>query len=146
MNREKEFVTADLYLSAFVSIYLNHFPSFKVETGQTLFIFPADATLYKALHAYNAGTPINAFEFAQQFKRLRGEMLSSRNAKYQDEMEKEKRTEGCPLLKFKLSTFQVFLTEKSQRKILESTTHTVTNFLKLHCFQFKTALLRDRSF
>ena len=95
MKREKEFVTADLYLSAFLSIYLNHFPSFKVETGKTLFIFPADASLYKALNDYNAGTPINAFEYAQQIKRLRGEMLSRRNARYQDETEREKRNGQC---------------------------------------------------
>ena len=90
MKREKEFVTPDLYLSAFLSLYLNYFPSFKVETGKTLFIFPTDATLYKALNAYNAGTLINAFEYAQQIKRLRGEMLSRRGMGRQDEIEKEK--------------------------------------------------------
>ncbi|MDD1778395.1 MAG: hypothetical protein LUQ65_09540 [Candidatus Helarchaeota archaeon] len=78
MKREKEFVSADLYLCAFLSIFLNLFPSFKVESGKTLFIFPADATLYEVIAAYNAGVQINAFEFAQQIKRLRGEMISRR--------------------------------------------------------------------
>ncbi|MDD1778396.1 MAG: hypothetical protein LUQ65_09545 [Candidatus Helarchaeota archaeon] len=31
MKQEKEFVTSDLYLAAFLSIHLNRFPSFKVE-------------------------------------------------------------------------------------------------------------------
>ena len=78
MKQKKEFVTPDLYSAAFFSLYLNQFPSFKVEAGRTLFIFEANADLYKAIGAYNAGVPMNAFGFAQQIKRLRGEMLARR--------------------------------------------------------------------
>jgi hypothetical protein len=78
MKQKRDFVTADLYLAAFLSISLNQFPSFKVELGKTLFIFPGDATLYKAIRDYNGNAQINAFHFAEQIKRLRGEMLSRR--------------------------------------------------------------------
>jgi len=87
MKQKKEFISADLYQTSFVSIFLGQFPSFKVESGKTLFIFPADAALYKAINAYNAGAPVNAFEFAQQIKRLRGEMYARKGAGV-NEMEK----------------------------------------------------------
>jgi len=96
MKQKRDFVTADLYLAAFLSIHLKEFPSFKVESGKTLFIFPVDAALYKAINVYNAGTPVNAFEFAQQIKRLRGEMLSRRGTSRQDEIEKGNRNEPYP--------------------------------------------------
>ena len=85
IGMKREFVSGDLYLCAFLSVYLKQMPSFKVEYGKTLFIFPSDTSLYKAIEAYNAGSAANAFEYAQQIKRLRGEMLSRKG------IEKEER-------------------------------------------------------
>jgi hypothetical protein len=76
---QREFVTADLYLSSAICILLNTQPSFRVENGRTLFIFPISDGLYKAMNAYNNGTPINAYELTQMIKRLRAEMLTRRN-------------------------------------------------------------------
>jgi|Deesub1362A_J573_1020465.scaffolds.fasta_scaffold00319_15 hypothetical protein len=75
---EKEFISADLYLSSAISILLKIQPTFKVENGRTLFVFPVNDDLYKAMNAYNNGIPINAIEYAQQIKRLRAEMLLRR--------------------------------------------------------------------
>ncbi|MCG6533891.1 MAG: hypothetical protein L7F78_04210 [Syntrophales bacterium LBB04] len=74
----KEFVTPDLYLSSAISILLNLQPTFKVENGRTLFCFPASDDLYKAMSAYNNGIPLNAYEYAEKLKRLRGEMIARR--------------------------------------------------------------------
>jgi hypothetical protein len=75
--KQKEFVTADLYLSSAICILLNTQPTFKVANG-TLFIFPISDDLYKAMSAYNNGIPINALEYSQMLKRLRAEMLMRR--------------------------------------------------------------------
>jgi hypothetical protein len=74
----REFVTADLYLASAFRILLNRQPDFRVEDGRTLFIYPVNEDLYKAMNDYNNGVAINAFEYAQTIKRLRGEMLMRR--------------------------------------------------------------------
>lgn len=75
---EKEFETADLYLSAAICILLNTQPNFKVENGRTLFVFPASDDLYKAMNVFNNGIQVNAYEYSQMIKRLRAEMLMRR--------------------------------------------------------------------
>lgn len=77
--KQKEFISADLYLASAISFLLNTQPNFKVENGRTLFVFPISDELYKAMNAYNNGTPINAYEYAQILRRLRAEMLIRRN-------------------------------------------------------------------
>lgn len=76
--KQKEFISADLYLASAISIFLNTQPSFKIENGRTLFVFPISDALYGAMNAYNNGAPINAYEYAQTLKRLRAEMLMRR--------------------------------------------------------------------
>ena len=78
MKRHDYFETADLYLSSAICILLDTHPAFRVENGRTLFVFPISDDLYKAMNAYNNGTPINAYEYAQTLKRLRAEMLMRR--------------------------------------------------------------------
>ncbi len=74
----QDFQTADLYLSSAVSILLNTQPTFRVENGRTLFVFPISDYLYKAMNAYNSGVQLNAYEYSQMIKRLRAEMLMRR--------------------------------------------------------------------
>ena len=78
---QKEFITPDLYLSSAISILLNLQPTFKVENGRTLFCFPVSDDLYKAMTAYNNCIPLNAYEYAEKIKRMRGEMLMRRGQK-----------------------------------------------------------------
>lgn len=77
--KQKEFISADLYLASAVSILLKTQPGFKVENGRTLFVFPLSDDLHKAMNAYNNGIKINAIEYAQALKRLRSEMLMRRS-------------------------------------------------------------------
>jgi hypothetical protein len=77
--KQKDFESADLYLSAGISILLNLQPTFKVENRRTLFVYPISDDLYKAMNAYNSGIAINAYEYAQMIKRLRAEMLMRRS-------------------------------------------------------------------
>ncbi len=77
--KQKEFETTDLYLSSAISIILNIQPSFKVENGRTIFVFPVSDDLYRAMSEYNSGAELNAFEFSQNLKRLRAEMIMKRN-------------------------------------------------------------------
>lgn len=76
--KQKDFETADLYLASAICILLNTQPTFKVENGRTLFVFPISDDLYKAMNIYNGGAQINAYEYAQMIKRLRAEMLMRR--------------------------------------------------------------------
>lgn len=76
--KEKNFETADLYLSSAVSIFLKQQPKFRVENGRTLFVFPISDGLYRAMAEYNNGAPISAYEYAQMIKRLRAEMIMRR--------------------------------------------------------------------
>jgi len=81
VSETREFVTPDLYLTSAISILLNLQPSFKVENGRTLFCFPVSDDLYKAMAAYNNGISLNAYEYAEKIRRMRGEMLSRRGQK-----------------------------------------------------------------
>jgi len=76
--KQKEFETADLYLSSAITLLLKRPPNFRVENGRTLFVFPISDDLYKAMNAYNNGVSLNAYEYAQMLKRLRAEMLMRR--------------------------------------------------------------------
>jgi len=73
--KQRNFETADLYLSSALSILLKMQPSYRVENGRTLFIFPISDEFYKAMADYNKGIPLNVFEYGQVLKRLRAEML-----------------------------------------------------------------------
>ncbi len=77
----KELAFADVYLSAAISILLNFSPGFRVENGKTLFTFPRNEALYKALDDFNSGAALPALEYAERIKRLRAEMLMRRGQK-----------------------------------------------------------------
>lgn len=76
---EKEFITADVYLSSAIAILLKTQPNFKVENKRTLFVFPISDDLYKAMNAYSNGTPINICEYVETLKKMRAEMVMRRN-------------------------------------------------------------------
>jgi hydrogenase maturation factor len=76
--KQKEFETACLYTASIICILLGINPSYKVEKGKTLFVFPASDDLYKAMNAYNNGIQVNAYEYASMIKRQRAEMLMRR--------------------------------------------------------------------
>jgi hypothetical protein len=73
--RQKEFISADLYLSSALAILLKTPPTFKVENGRTLFVFQVSNDFYKAMSDYNSGISINALEYSGMLKRLKSEML-----------------------------------------------------------------------
>ena len=75
---EKNFETADLYLSAAICVPLSIYPTFKVENKMTLFVFPACDEVYEAINGFNNGAKINAYEYAQMIKRLRAEIIMRR--------------------------------------------------------------------
>lgn len=81
--KRNDFTTTDLYLASAVSILLQIQPKFKVENNMVLFTFPVSDDLYRAMTAYNSGVSLNAFEFAQTIKKLRGEMYMAREGKHQ---------------------------------------------------------------
>lgn len=79
--KQKDFVTACLYTASIICIILGIQPSYKVENGRTLFVFPVSDDLYKVLNVYNdgvGGVKVNAYGFASMIKRLRAEMLMRR--------------------------------------------------------------------
>jgi len=79
MQREREFQTPDIYLSAAITILLKAEPNYKVLNGKTFFCFPATDELYRAMTLYNSGVEINAMVFSGVVKRLRGEAITRRS-------------------------------------------------------------------
>lgn len=79
MQREREFQTPDIYLSAAITIILKTQPGYRVLNGKTFFCFPATDELYRAMGLYNSGVEINAMEFSGVVKRLRGEAINRRS-------------------------------------------------------------------
>ncbi len=77
--KQQEFISADLYLSAAISVLLQIQPRYRVERGKTLFVFDVSTRLYEAMHDFNSGMPVNALEYATTLKRLKAEMLMRRN-------------------------------------------------------------------
>jgi hypothetical protein len=75
----KEFLTHDVYLASGLVLLLAIVPRYQVQNGRTVFVFPASDDLYRALNDFNAGALLNAIEYSQVIKRLRGEMLSRRS-------------------------------------------------------------------
>lgn len=77
-EKEKEFISGDVWLCAALSILLKTSPDFKVSNGKTFFIFPADNATFKAISDFNNGVPINAFLYAETVKKLRVLMFKAR--------------------------------------------------------------------
>ncbi len=84
MEREREFQTPDIYLSAAITLLLNTEPSYKVLNGKTFFCFPATDELYRAMGLYHSGVALNAMEFSGVVKRLRGEAITRRSGTHND--------------------------------------------------------------
>lgn len=78
MVQEKEFETKDLWLASALTILLKTPPEYKTKDGQTIFVFPKNDALYRAMTDYNSGCSLSAYEYAQVVKKLRAEMLMRR--------------------------------------------------------------------
>jgi len=76
--KPKDFETADLYLASAISILLKSPPRYKSENNRTLFVYQISDELYQAMNAYNNGIQLNAYEYSQEIKRQRAEMLMRR--------------------------------------------------------------------
>lgn len=76
MKQVEKFDTKDLWLASALTLLLNISPEYKLESGQTVFVFPKTDMLYKAIAEYNAGVCLPAYTYAQITKRLRSEMLT----------------------------------------------------------------------
>ncbi|HBR17150.1 MAG TPA: hypothetical protein DD725_06030 [Deltaproteobacteria bacterium] len=77
--KQKEFITADIWLASAISILLNTPPEFQVVNHKTLFIFPGDNETYRAISEYNGGCSLPAYLFAATIKKLKVEMLTRRD-------------------------------------------------------------------
>lgn len=74
----QEYKTNELYSSAFLSIILKIEPSLTVDYPRVFFTFPASDVLYRALNEYNSGARVNALEYSEAIKKLRGRMLTEK--------------------------------------------------------------------
>lgn len=74
----KEFITSDVYLASAISLILNTQPTFKVENGRTIFVYPGDDDVYRAATLFNSGIAVDAYQFVEKIKRMRAEMLLRR--------------------------------------------------------------------
>jgi hypothetical protein len=76
MKPREKFETKDLWLASAITLLLNTPPEYKLEGGQTIFVFPKTDAVYKAIGEYNAGVCLPVYTYAQITKRLRSEMLT----------------------------------------------------------------------
>jgi len=72
---QKEFQTADIYLTSVISILLNEQPTFRVKNSRIIFCFPASDELYKAMNDYENGVSLNTADLINMIKKLRAEMM-----------------------------------------------------------------------
>ena len=76
--QQKEFVTDNPYLAAAITEQLKIDPIPKVQGGWTHFSYPGSDDVYRAVNAFNSGLELNAFEYSQTIKRLRGIAITKR--------------------------------------------------------------------
>lgn len=76
--KQNEFVTDNPYLAAAITEQLHVDPIPIVQNGWTHFCYPVSDQLYEAINAFNNGIALNAFEYSQTIKRLRGLAITKR--------------------------------------------------------------------
>src|SRR5450756_808649 len=76
--KQEEFVTSDPYLASAITEQLQEDPTTRVQNGWTHFCYPVSDKLYEAINAFNGGIALNAFEYSQTIKRLRGLAITKR--------------------------------------------------------------------
>ena len=76
MKQKEKFETKDLWLASAITLLLNTPPEYKLEGGQTIFVFPKTDAVYKAIGEYNAGVSLSLYDYSQVTKRLRSEMFA----------------------------------------------------------------------
>ena len=82
MKKEK-FITGDIWLSAAIACLLKIFPEFITKGGRTLFVFPSNDDIYRAISHFNNGAAFNLWEYSLMVKRLKMEMIT-RKQKHAD--------------------------------------------------------------
>jgi hypothetical protein len=75
LRDQKDFLTKDVWLASALVHLLKAEPAYKVENGQTIFVFPKSVSLHRAIETYNSSI---LYEYAQVAKRLRAEMYLHR--------------------------------------------------------------------
>lgn len=79
---QREFVTSDLYLTSFIKIVFPQISlNLTVKNGRTLFVFTVCDDLCRAMSSFNNGLEINALEYSEMIKKLRGEIMARRTQK-----------------------------------------------------------------
>ena len=79
-EEKKDFSTSDLYLASAIALIIEIFPKYKIDgEGRVFFSFSRSAALFEAIAAYSGGTPLNCYEYASKIKRVRGDMLMTKN-------------------------------------------------------------------
>jgi hypothetical protein len=79
MEKKNVFETPDIYLSSAITLLLKTEPAFSLHGTKVFFRFAVSEDLYRVIGLYNAGIPINAFEYATAIKRLRAEMMTRKS-------------------------------------------------------------------
>jgi hypothetical protein len=76
--KQNRYVTSDPYLAAAITEQLQIDPTPVVQNGWTHFCYPVSDKLYEAVNAFNSGIALNAFDYSQTIKRLRGIAITKR--------------------------------------------------------------------
>jgi len=79
--KQQTFDTPDLYLIAFLIIFLKIEPEFNVINNKTYASFPLSDDLYRAMDSYNRGAEVSALTYADIIKRIRGELITRRQGR-----------------------------------------------------------------
>jgi len=74
--KEKQFVTADIYLASAISILTKTYPDFIVKNEKTLFVFLQNENLFRAISEYNNDVPLCISQYVEILKKLKVEMLT----------------------------------------------------------------------
>ena len=81
-ERNKNFLTTDLYISAWL-VNNGISPQLEVQRGRVVFIFEASEQLYRLCNQFNSNVEVGILDFANEVKRLRGEMLAKKESNKQ---------------------------------------------------------------
>tara|TARA_B100000315_G_C14436315_1_gene522589 strand:- start:169 stop:411 length:243 start_codon:yes stop_codon:yes gene_type:complete len=78
MEKQKNFTTMDIYLTAFLSQFGIQ-PELKLNNGKVIFSFPLSEDLFKLMMNFNSNVNVPVTDFVTLVKTLRGQMLSMKD-------------------------------------------------------------------
>ena len=80
MKDEKNIITTDLYLAAFMS--LNGFnPEYEISGNRVAFAFPANEGVTDIMREFHGNTRTPVWDYVQKIRTIKGEMLSRKNGR-----------------------------------------------------------------